>query len=163
MTDPGVLRRLERLEKEVERLATLERLEYASGSWTPEFVGTTTAGTFTYAAGGQIGRWVRNGNKIDVFCNIVLTAIPVAPTGNVVIKTLPFNAQNTAGLFGNITIDFVSNFNYTAGAVSLHARVNANLPYIYLSESFDPGAAIDIPPGTITATTQLVVGGNYLI
>lgn len=164
MTDPNVLRRLERLEKEIERLTTLERPEYVSGAaatWTPSFVGTTTAGTFTYSV--RLGYYTRIGNVVNVWGNLAVATIPVAPTGNVVITGLPYTAQNTANLFGVITVAYAHNFNYTAAAIALHGRVNPNLTYIYLSESFDSGGAVDIPPGSILTTTQLVFGGSYLI
>lgn len=164
MTDPDVLRRLVWLEQEVERLATVERPEYVSGPaavWTPSFVGTTTAGTFTYSV--RLGYYSRNGNVVSVWGNLAVATIPVAPTGNVVITGLPYTSQNTANLFGDISLNYIHNFNYTAGAIQLLARVNPNLTFIYLSESFDSGGAVDIPPGSILTTTQLVFGGSYLI
>ncbi len=155
-----VLQRIKALEQRAQSLNIIERPD-STGVWTPAFVGTTTAGTFTYTV--QIGYYTRIGNVVNVWGNIALSAIPVAPTGNVVITGLPFTAQNTANLFGMIGFSYIHNFNYTAAAISLQARVAPGLTFIYPSESFDSGGAVDIPPGAILATTQLVFGGSYLV
>jgi len=63
---------------------------YAVGSWTPTLVGSTTAGTFTYSV--QVGDWTRVGNTCFVRGTVRITAIGVAPAGNLQITGLPFTS-----------------------------------------------------------------------
>ena len=71
---------------------------YAEGAWTPALAGSGTAGTFTYSV--QTGDYVRLGNTCFVRGRVRITAITVAPTGNLQITGLPFTSE-AIGASGN--------------------------------------------------------------
>jgi len=68
---------------------------YASGAWTPTFVGSTIAGTFTYDATNTGGFYTRIGNQVVIEGRVRITAIAVAPTGNLQIGGLPITSATT--------------------------------------------------------------------
>ena len=72
------------------------------GVFTPDVIGTTTAGVATYAANGQMGRWARMGNLVFVWGLLNWTAH--TGTGNLRIAGLPFPCANVTGMRFNIAI-----------------------------------------------------------
>jgi hypothetical protein len=65
-----------------------ERYIAWQGTWTPVIYGDSVAGTNTYAY--QYGRWYRDGDYVQVDCNVKLTALEVTLDGSVFISGLPF-------------------------------------------------------------------------
>jgi hypothetical protein len=65
--------------------------DYEEGTWTPEVVGTTTAGTATYVY--QDGYYTKIGNTVSVTCQIAYSGH--TGTGNLRINGLPFNSFNS--------------------------------------------------------------------
>jgi len=63
---------------------------FATGSFTPVWVGATIAGTFTYTANNCLVEWTRIGNRLFYSGRIVISAIAVAPTGALTITGWPF-------------------------------------------------------------------------
>lgn len=105
MSDPTLQRNLAR---GLEQTRTIERpgasgfdTFYATGTFTPTLVGSTIAGTFTYDATNTAGTYTRIGNRVLFSGRVRITAIAVAPTGDLRITGLPFTSTttgfNTAG------------------------------------------------------------------
>jgi hypothetical protein len=156
----------ETLENHRLRLEHLERIEkpfYATGTWTPSFIGSTGAGTFTYVANGQIGYYTRIGRMVFIQGHIAISAIPVAPTGTMRISGLPITSANIVNLTGIVDIN-ASNFNYSAGALDLIGYIPPNTTYIQLAETFDNIAAVDAPAGNFTnVNAALTFAGQYQV
>lgn len=95
MTDP---RAQQMIARQVEQGRVVERpggvagftTLMATGSFVPTWVGTGTAGTFTYTANQCLVEWTRIGNRLLFNGRIVITAITVAPTGNLQLAGWPF-------------------------------------------------------------------------
>lgn len=87
------------LERRVEITETKETPIYQKGTFVPAWVGSTTAGTFTYTANQTLVEWTRNGNRVDFNGRIVITAIGVAPVGTLTITGFPFTAVSDANMF----------------------------------------------------------------
>lgn len=81
-----------------------------TGTWTPVFKGTTTAGSNTYSQ--QFGRYIKQGKLVTCYFRLEMSAKDSSMSGNIVIGGLPYIAFNTnanrAGLvianFANITL-----------------------------------------------------------
>lgn len=157
-----IIRWLEDLER---RLHQLEALEggITAGSWIPIFVGTGTAGTFTYTANGQVGRYTRFGNLVSVQGLVEISAISVAPTGALQIGGLPFAASNVTNLFGGAMIFFCDNLNMTAGIVQLTGYIAANTSLIVLAELFDNAAGGNFPATGINTNSRVIVSALYQV
>jgi hypothetical protein len=164
MSDPAfdIVRQLRGLENRIGRTETIER-PGVSGTWTPAFVGTGTAGTFTYVANGQAGVWSRFGDQCMIHAYVQISAITVAPTGNIQISGLPFTAANV-GMDFSLSLGFISNINYTNTAFQLCALALLNTARIGLFESFDNAAAAAYPAANFTnANAALELSGVYQI
>lgn len=79
---------------------------YQEATFSPDVVGTGTAGAATYTL--QAGRWTRIGNRVDVFVQLAWSAH--TGIGNVKINNLPFasNATNfsTGTVYSSATMAF---------------------------------------------------------
>ncbi len=66
--------------------------DYEEGTWTPEFYGSGTAGTWVYHAANG-GTYTKIGNR--VFCNfaLIVSSNSVAPTSKMRIKGFPFTVN----------------------------------------------------------------------
>jgi hypothetical protein len=82
--------------------------DYEEGTWTPTFIGSTTAGTATYT--GQLGTYTKIGNRVYIRGFVGWSAH--TGTGNGLIGGLPFNRLDVNSVF-NIA---AANYTYTAGA-----------------------------------------------
>jgi hypothetical protein len=79
---------------------------YQESTFSPDVVGTTSAGSATYTL--QTGRWTRIGNRVDVFVQLAWTAH--TGTGNVKINNLPYTSNatnfNTGVVYGSAALAF---------------------------------------------------------
>ena len=64
-------------------------------AWTPELFGTTVAGTLTYGA-AQNAFYMRIDDMVFIYGRVVVDTIVVAPTGNLRMRTLPFDTPVSA-------------------------------------------------------------------
>ncbi len=110
--------------------------DYEEGTFTPTIVGTSTAGTATYAANGQVGRYTKIGNR--VFFDLFLSWTAHTGTGSLEINGLPFTVQNTTNMNRNYSAIF-SGVALTAGSI---------------------GAAFSSPNTTTVALRQMPTGGG---
>lgn len=137
------------------------RTGYKEGSWTPVFAGTTTAGTYTYTA--QTGVYTRIGNQVIAHGRIAISAIGVAPVGNMRITGLPLAAAN-AGVYGSVVFSTIHNFNYTNTAFELTGRIPVTATYIELVEAFDNAGAQFVPAANFTnAACELDITAIYQV
>jgi hypothetical protein len=135
----GILRRLQNLERWRDR-GLPEVSLYATGTWTPTYVGGTTAGVTTYTANGQSGHYTRIGNVIVARGYVNWTA--ATGTGQARIS-LPFTAA--AGTF-RYTAVAVWNFGVTFAAGTPQGLLFPSTAYVTLWS-----------PATNAASTQVNV------
>lgn len=118
------------------RLARLEAQDSSENetwtAWTPELFGTTTAGTITYSQ--QVGFYFRLDDMVFVYGRLVVSALTVAPTGNLRIRTLPYGLPNS---LNNPPLFIQSNCNLTAGYSVLIGNFPAVDAEIVLTEMGD--------------------------
>lgn len=146
MNDVALVRELDNLRR---RLALLEGLESAvpvSGTWTPAYTGTGTAGTFTYSL--QQGAYTLIGNLVYISARVTITAIGTPPTGSMRISGLPFTCVATYE--HGVTFGIISQLKFTAGAVELTGLVRASSTVISLYETFDNATNALYPAANFT-------------
>jgi hypothetical protein len=137
----------------------LLRSFYETGTWTPAFSGTGTAGTFTYT-GARSGGYVRTGEIVIAHGRIAISAISVAPTGNMRITGLP--VTSAAAQLWSVVFSYVSNLDFSANAIQLAGYVANSGTTIDMHEVFD-NAAIGAYPAAIftNANTDLIFTAIY--
>lgn len=136
---------------------------YASGTFTPRYEGTGTAGVWTYSA--QAGFYTRIGNRC--FFNLSITAAtrPTPPTGNGVIVGLPFTSDATANSHAAVAIDTIDALTLGATNVMLTARVPPGTTRIDLVEVLGtaPTVAGLLAATGLSATATIRVSGSYMV
>jgi hypothetical protein len=152
-----IVRRLNRLEREAQ--VRPDRLGTDAGTWTPFFVGSSTAGTFTYVT--QTGIYRQLGDTVFFWIELSISAIPVAPTGNMRIN---LHTTSAAGMNYACALGAVSQLDYPAGMLELTAFVEGGQSYIVLAYTRDNQATVAYPATSFTnVDTLLRISGSYLV
>jgi hypothetical protein len=129
--------------------------DYEEGTFTPTVIGTTTAGTGTYSANSQIGRYTKIGNR--VYFNIYLAWTAHTGTGNMRISGLPFTSIATTNTFNAVS---TWNANIALTALNLlTAYVNVNATTVELRQYPTGGGADAAIP--IDTAASIMVAGHY--
>lgn len=111
---------------------------YEEGTYTPTYVGDTTAGTTTYSA--QVGEWIRIGNVVHVWGLVSWSA--ATGTGNGQIS-LPFTARSTVNARYPVALR-TNNLAYTGNYVV--GFVTSGFNYLIMQQvAATTGAATNIP------------------
>lgn len=133
---------------------------YDSGTWTPSFIGSTTAGSFTYTA-TRYGVWHRVGQIVYVWCEVGISAITGAPAGNMRVN-MPFVAGS--GVNYSLAIGTISDLDYPAGMLELTTYVEGGQSYAVLAYSRDNAATLAYPASSFTNTNTIIrLSGAYLV
>jgi hypothetical protein len=99
--------------------------DYEEGTWTPVFVGSTTAGSCTYNTGVTNGAYVKIGQLVYATFSIVATSTH-SGTGALLLNGLPFATSSAAsfggtpsiGYFGSVGVNITYISGYTGGGSS---------------------------------------------
>jgi len=86
--------------------------DYEEGTFTPTIVGTSTSGTGTYVANGQIGKYTKIGNRVCF--NIYIEWTAHTGSGNMNVSGLPFSSANGSNWYG-VCSARPNNISLTAG------------------------------------------------
>lgn len=135
---------------------------YATGTFTPTLVGSTIAGTFTYTL--QSGNYTRNGRIVFVTAHISISAITVAPTGNLQLGGLPFTSGTPDP--GTLNLSDYTGFTLGAGYSQLGARMNASAKTALLIKSGSAIQALVLAGGALAligGSAEIVYSGTYQI
>lgn len=137
----------------------LSRLESADKSavtewtaFTPTYIGTTVAGTFTYSS--RIGYYAVVDNIVHIAIYIAISAVTVAATGNGRITGLPF-VVGTNQRSDTVARAFVT---LGAGYSFLGGVASAGNDFVSLIRSGD-GLQTNFPAGNVVAGSQ--IGLNF--
>lgn len=163
--DLETLRRIERMERVLERLATIEQLLRAEGTFTPALAGAGTAGTFTYDTSNTEAQYTRIGDRVFFNGRVIVTGTSVAPTGNLSITGLPI-AAGANGFNGNIlggaSIGY-SGLNLQAGYTQVEGWIVGGATSILLYEMGDNVARTIVQGGELAATSDFFFSGWYKV
>jgi hypothetical protein len=102
--------------------------DYEEGTFTPVIGGATSESGQAYSI--QVGRYVKVGKLVTCYGRVQLSTLGTI-TGDVVLKTLPFTSQNTANLYGTLTIGFFTSM--TTSYTWLGGFVEPNVTYAKLN------------------------------
>ena len=81
-----LIRKIDQLERRLDTLVPVEVPFVAGGTFTPTWLGTTTAGAYTYVT--QTGFWRQVDDYVSVALRLDISAITVNPAGNMRITGL---------------------------------------------------------------------------
>ena len=83
--------------------------DYEEGTWTPTYIGATTAGTTTYSS--QFGYYTKIGRQVTVSIYLALSA--ATGTGGIRIGGLPFSSGSSFEGVGSV---MVQDYNWSSGS-----------------------------------------------
>ena len=125
-----------------------------TGTWTPVFAGSGTAGSFTYTA--QIGHYTKIGNVVVAQFRVTISAISVAAAGYLYIQGLPENAYEYPG------ITFSSIAGFTSGDTPVGGYIQNATNYMQLMryDSDEPRDGWNTHCGGTALTTTSSIAGS---
>lgn len=157
-----LIRRIDDLDQ---RIRDIERQEAAvAGTFTPTLVGSTTPGTITYAR--QSGYYTRIGDMCFIRLRIVVSGIPVTPTGNMQISGLPFTVSNEVpnpnGIYYPLSL-WHSSLNVPAGTIDTVVMAVPFSTTLAMYSCVNNGVSTFVDASLLNTTTQLIIGGGYAV
>lgn len=165
MSDPNLImqRQIQELQATLEVLRKADTAMYTTGTFTPTFSGSATAGAWTYST--QAGFYTQIGNRIFFNLSIAAATRTSVPSGDAWIVGLPTNSNATANSHSAVCVDTISGFTLTGTIVQLTARVPPSATRVELVENIGtaPSAASLLAATAIGATAFIRVSGTYLL
>lgn len=133
--------------------------DYEEGTWTPQWKGSGTAGTFTYSH--QQGAYIKIGQLIYWMCGLRVTAITVAPTGNLAVIGLPFTPSYSPfswSGFGHVSYTDIAQ----AGITSWGIIFDGNFPIAATDQLRISGQTAGGPLNTQLLAASLAVNNFFI-
>jgi hypothetical protein len=135
--------------------------DYEEGTWTPAWSATGT--TFTYAANGQVGRYVKVGELVTAYCYISISAVS-GTKGAVTLTGLPFNLANVTNSYVPTWIGQIYNVDWPATAKQLFAYAQPSTSNIQFNWSQDSDVQISLTGAQLeSVNTGIMVGISYRV
>lgn len=129
--------------------------------WTPTILGTSTAGTQTYAASTK-GRATMLDRAVLLEGIVILTAKDAATAGDIRIGGLPFTISSGAYNPG-FAVTWFRNIDLTAGYSQIGLQGAAGTTQIALLQSGDNVGELTIAAAAIGATTGIAFSGVFTV
>jgi Concanavalin A-like lectin/glucanases superfamily len=133
--------------------------DYEETSWTPTLA-SSGGGAPTYTT--RTGRAVKVGKLVTFWTRITLATAGTLAAGNLTITGLPFTAENTAEIYGNIHVQLWANM--ATSVVNLNGWITFNTSTITLLK-LTAAATTNVTTltfGDITGTFDIIVSGHYI-
>lgn len=138
--------------KELDQLRALTRITYKKGTYTPTYVGATTAGVTTYTT--QDGFYVRLGSLVFFHGRVIWTA--ATGTGSAIVS-LPFTAQNTTGM-RSIAVVYPTNVTFANGSIA--AQIAPNTAFFTMNSPATNAAGTAV---AVEAAGDIIFGGLFRV
>lgn len=167
MTDRDLMTMLRDQGRRIGQIEVIERPQTDSGTWTPVLAGSGTAGTFTYAI--QAGAYTRIGDVVFFRCRVQISAITVAPVGNLQITGLPIAAVTIgggSGIAGGGALTIWQGITLPAGYTQLMARVLAGGTLINLTRAGSAVGQANVQGGElalVAGVANFEIEGSYQV
>lgn len=125
---------------------------YEAGSFVPSWVGSGVGGSYTYVAASCLVEWSRIGNRLYFNGRIEISAIGVAPTGNLTLAGFPYPAvADSAMLIAGGGTMIVWTLNLAAGYTQVAMQI------------VNAGQAMTIMRSGDNVAPSAVAGGELIV
>jgi len=146
-------RRLQRIERMLDDLASAGRPRIRTGSWTPEMFGSTTYGSTTYGFPFVGGRYL----LIDTICWFLMYIYWTSTTATGFMRfTLPFPHSSVGWTVVPLRHMF---FSFSPEA-TLHGHIRPGDQHFVILEDWYTGSALEL---TVKPTGYIEAAGFYVI
>ncbi len=124
--------------------------DYEEGTWTPSWIGATTAGSCTYNTGATNGAYVKIGQLVYVTFSLVATSTH-SGTGVLLLRGLPFAVGSASGWGGSPSIGYWGSLAVSCNYISGYADAgNTGFSFMYTASA----------QGTITSSSTSFIQNN---
>ena len=123
-----------------------------SGTYTPTYLGATTAGATIYTT--QDGFYVRSGEWVFFHGRVIWTA--ATGTGSAIVS-LPFTAQNTTGM-RSIAVVYPTNVTFANGSIA--AQIAPNTAFFVMNSPATNAAGTAV---AVEAAGDIIFGGFFRV
>jgi hypothetical protein len=128
-------------------------------TFTPTWGGSTTDGTVTYTT--QIGKYQLLNGVCEFTITLIISAISAAPTGNLLVKGLPFTP--ISGNTQPISVSYYAGLTLPASRVQLAAEVSDGATSIRLQGLAGGFAGSVLQGSDLGATGAVILSGRYFV
>jgi hypothetical protein len=126
-----------------------------TGTWTPTYKGSTTAGTWTYS--NRLGYYARIGPLVFFSARITTSASSGSPTGNWLIDGLPYTCVNACSAYGSW-----SNITYGGSVTQISPQVAGGQKYLTWTGVYSGGTWSTMTVSLVSSGTKDVqISGMY--
>jgi hypothetical protein len=137
--------------------------DYEQGTWTPTYIGSTTAGVVNY--GTQIGYYTKIGRMVFINCFISTNSFTTQPTGTLSIGGLPFTVNSSGFNYSPAMTTDLENWNI-ATIIDIKGKFEAGANTITLRKiqaqgSSQVGNLVGSDMRTTTDSNKLIISGMY--
>ena len=133
--------------------------DYEEGTFTPIFIGSTTAGSQTYTT--QAGFYEKIGRLVNFRFRLTISTKGTI-AGNIIVGGLPFTPSSTANSYGNAFVSNAVNLAITAGT-NVTAILDLGADTMNLKVWSATTGTANITDANLTNTSQIFVTGNYFV
>jgi hypothetical protein len=133
--------------------------DYEEGTFTPVFIGSTTAGSQTYTT--QAGFYEKIGRLVNFRFRLTINTKGTI-AGNIIVGGLPFTTSSTASSYGNAFLGNAANLAITAGT-NVTAMLDLGADTMNLKVWSATTGTANITDANLTNTSQIFVTGNYFV
>ena len=133
--------------------------DYEEGTFTPVFIGSTTAGSQTYTT--QAGFYEKIGRLVNFRFRLTINTKGTI-AGNIIVGGLPFTTSSTASSYGDAYVGHAGNLAITAGT-NVTAVLDLGADTMNLKVWSATTGTANITDANLTNTSQIFVTGNYSV
>lgn len=145
-----VFQQLREIFKRLDQLEALSRLSYAKSTYTPTYLGATTAGATTYTT--QDGFYTKIGRVVFFHGRVIWTA--ATGTGSAIVS-LPFTSNTTTGM-RSIAVVYPTNVTFANGSIAAQIAPNSAFFVMNSPATNAGGTAV-----AVEAAGDIIFGGFF--
>lgn len=150
MSEQALWKAIKAIGRELDHLRSLSRLTYAKGTYTPTYLGATTAGATTYTT--QDGFYTRLGRWVFFHGRVIWTA--ATGTGTAIVS-LPFTTVNVTGM-RSVAVVYPTNVTFANGSIA--AQIAPNTAFFTMNSPATNAAGTAV---AVEAAGDLIFGGFF--
>ena len=137
---------------------------YERGSFTPTILSSAGADPVV-SYNIRIGRYTLNGNICVFYCHFRVASITSQGASNFVLGHLPFIAENTSHLSGNVSINYAHGWASTNAPQTGYIAANDDKIRFIKNDSSDARSGLSSGPtcNTLQAGQTLILSGHYCV
>jgi hypothetical protein len=152
MSTEQFARKIDQILKRLDDLEAQSKINYIKGTYTPTYLGATSAGVTTYTT--QVGFYTKIG-RVVFFCGRVIWTAATG-TGSAIVS-IPFTSDPTTNMRPTVTI-YPTNITFANGSITSHIAPNTAF-FVMLSPATNAAGTVV----AVEAAGDLIFAGWFIV